>query len=110
MNERKLMLACFFIVIAIIAWGDITNCSGTDKLPWPPRLVLTALVFGMLDLFSGLLGPIAPLFGIGFVIAAIVNKQFTHTDCNARTALSTAQPSDFLAAFGTGGGNGLQVD
>ena len=63
---------------------------------------MTAIVFGMLDLLSGLLGTVAPLVGIGFVLAAIVNNKFTHTDCNARMALSTPQPSDVTAAFTQG--------
>lgn len=93
MNDRRLFVGCFVVVLIVIAWGDITQCSGNDRLPWPPRIIMTAVVFGMLDLLSGVLGDVAPLVGVGLVLAALVNNKFTHTDCNARLAKSTPQPA-----------------
>lgn len=108
-NERRLFLGMFFVVLAIIAWGDVTNCSGLNRLPWPPRIVMTAIVFGMLDLLSGILGTVAPLVGVGFVIAAVINKEFTHTDCDKRLAAGTQQPSAVLDAFNQSGSTGVMA-
>lgn len=92
MRTRKLFIACFAIVIILISWRDIADCK---ELPWPPRFVATAIVFGLLDLASGLLGEVAPLVAVGIVVAALVNNTFATPDCFARLAYSTEQPASY---------------
>lgn len=101
MNIRHLYIISFAVVLGIIAWGDISDCK---SLPWPPRIVATGVVFGMLDLSSDLLGDVAPLVAVGIVLAAIVNKQFTKADCQARLAAATSQPADLQSLQGAGDG------
>jgi len=100
MNLRHLYTISFAVVLAIIAWGDITECK---ELPWPPRIIATGIVFGMLDLSSDLLGDVAPLVAVGIVLAAIVNQNFSKADCAKRLSYSTSQPADLQNLQGAQG-------
>jgi hypothetical protein len=100
MNIRHLYVVSFAVVLGIIAWGDISQCK---ELPWPPRIVATGIVFGMLDLSSDLLGDIAPLVAVGIVLAAIVNNNFSKADCAKRLSYATSQPADLQNLQGTQG-------
>lgn len=91
-NTRKLFVVCFILTLSVITWGDLTKCK---QLPWPPRFIATGLMFGILDMASGVLGEIAPMVGVGIVIAALLSDSFTSPDCNARLAASTVQPSEY---------------
>lgn len=91
-DHRKLFVACFAVVIGIITWGDISTCH---EMPFPPRIVATGLVFGLLDIASSFLGDVAPLIGVGIVIAAIINKSFRQPNCNERLAAATTQPPSY---------------
>jgi hypothetical protein len=65
------MLSGFVIAAGIITWQEIHNCH---TLPWPPRYVGAAIVFGTLDLLSPVISPeLAGLIGFGIVIAFIIN-------------------------------------
>lgn len=70
MNGRGLYLLAFLIVLGLISYNDITKCK---QLPWPPRIVATAIAFGVLDLFSIVSGDLAAVIAIGFVLALVAN-------------------------------------
>lgn len=90
MKVKHLYVTSFFVVLAIISYGDVTECG---DMPFPPRFVAAGITFGTLAMASGLIGPAAPLVAIGFVIAAILNKNFRAPDCQARLAAATASPA-----------------
>jgi hypothetical protein len=69
MNTRRLNLYAFLIAISIITYGHVKRCR---ELPWPPQYIYTALVFGLLDIFSIFNEEIAGVTSIGFVIAITV--------------------------------------
>jgi cell wall-associated NlpC family hydrolase len=89
MKLKHLYVTCFFVVLGIISYGDVTECG---DMPFPPRFVATGITFGTLAMASGFIGPAAPLVAIGFVIAAILNKNFRAPDCEARLAAATSNP------------------
>lgn len=89
MNQKHFFLVGWVIVVGMIAYGDISKCK---QLPWPPRIVAAALVFGLLDLFSALSEELAGIVAIGIVIAAVVNKGFAATCDHAE---ATAQPASY---------------
>lgn len=120
-NPRRLFLAMFALVILLISYNDIVGCrqqTGSPDLPFPPRFVATGIVFGMLDILSGILGDIAPLVGGGFVLAMLIctacpqgqckqcNMMLTRSDCQARLAHSTSQPSEAVLLGASTGGTG----
>ena len=94
MNSNRLYLAAFFVVVLIISWSYIMTCR---EPPWPPRLVGAGIVFGMLDLTTGIVGDAAPIMAVGFVLAFLVNHMFRKIDCQAHLALGTAQPPVYQA-------------
>lgn len=89
MNMKHGMIAGWAITVGMIVYGDITTCK---TIPWPPRIVAAALVFGMLDIFSVISEELAGVVAIGIVLAAIVNKGFA-TNCNH--AGGTVQPASY---------------
>jgi cell wall-associated NlpC family hydrolase len=107
MQVKHLYVTSFVVVLGIISYGDITECH---DMPFPPRFVATGITFGTLAMASGVIGPAAPLVAIGFVVAAILNKNFRAPDCQARLAAATASPMSMQylgnAPTGSSGGNG----
>jgi len=95
MNLRNAYLAAFALAVIIIAYYDVHTCH---RLPWPPRIILTGLVFAMLDLFSLVSQELAGVIAVGVVLALIVNKGFVCTDpkkcCGVFTTAATAHPTD----------------
>jgi hypothetical protein len=83
------MVAGFVITLAIISYSEVSRCK---QLPWPPRIIGTGLVFGLLDLFSFVSEELAGVVAIGIVLAAIVNKGFV-TNCSHTEAGTTQPPS-----------------
>lgn len=83
------MIAGFVITVGMITYGDVSKCK---TLPWPPRFVAAAIVFGMLDLFSAVNEELPGVIAIGIVLAAIVNKGFA---ASCEHAGSTAQPASY---------------
>lgn len=63
----------FVITVSTITWYEIQNCQ---RLPFPSRIVMTGLVFGLVDLLSMINPELGGVVGIGIVLAAIVNKGF----------------------------------
>lgn len=95
MNARHLFVGAFVVTTGMIVYDEFRNCK---ELPWPPRFVGTALVFGLLDLFSGLNEELPGVMAIGIVIAQVVqtlqhNKQGFSTNC--QHAEATAQPVSY---------------
>lgn len=97
MNARHGFLAGWAITIGTITYFDIKDCH---DLPWPPRFIASAIVFGMIDLFATVNAELAGIIAIGIVLAALVNKGFT-SDCTHTNA--TVQTSQFDSLQGQGG-------
>ena len=74
MNSRGIILGSFAISLGIICYLEIAKCK---EAPWPPRIIGTGIVFGMIDLFSLISEELASVFAIGFVLAAVVSKGFS---------------------------------
>lgn len=91
MNPKHMFLAGFAITVGMITYGDVSKCH---DVPWPPRIVATALVFGLLDLFSVVSEELAGVVAIGVVLASIVNKGFA-SDC--QHAGATIQPASYTS-------------
>jgi hypothetical protein len=89
MNFQHAYLIAFAISVAIISYEDMTQCH---RLPWPPRIIKTGLVFALLDVFSIVNEELAGVIAIGIVLAFIVNKGFV-ADCGNILAKATTQPS-----------------
>ena len=89
MNFQHLYLMAFVISVAVISYEDLHTCS---RLPWPPRIVKTGIVFAILDVFSGINAELGAVLAIGIVLAILVNKGFVG-DCGNILADATAQPS-----------------
>jgi hypothetical protein len=84
-----MFIAAFVVCAGMITYGDISQCK---EMPWPPRIVAAALVFGLLDLFSGVAEELTGVIAIGIAIAAIVNKGFASS---CEHAEATSQPSSY---------------
>ena len=97
MNVRHAYVAGFALTIGTITYYDVKTCK---TLPWPPRIVASALVFGILDLFSILSPELAGIVAIGIVLASLVNKGFTS---NCDHAQATTQAYEFQTIKGQGG-------
>jgi len=95
MNVRNAYLVAFALAIIIIAYYDVHTCH---RLPWPPRIIMTGLVFAMLDLLSLANQELAGVIAVGIVLALIVNKGFVCTDpkkcCTVFTTAATGQTTD----------------
>lgn len=104
MNSRHAFIGCFIVVCLMITWQELKNCHA---LPFPTRLIATGVVFGLLDIASGLLGSVALVVGVGYTVAIAIctvapNKTCTlrlntTSDCNAYLASATSQPSSYQA-------------
>jgi membrane protein CcdC involved in cytochrome C biogenesis len=93
MNKNHLMVGGFIITVGMISYYEIKNCH---TIPWPPRIVATGIVFGMIDLFSIFSPELAGVIAVGFILAAIVNKGFnTSGDCQHSEA--TIAPASYDA-------------
>lgn len=92
MNTKHFFLYGFLITIGMISYGDVRYCQ---QMPWPPRFIAAGLVFGILDLVSGLFSEeVMGLVALGIVLAAIVSGGF-HSDCSRTGAVTTAQAINF---------------
>lgn len=89
MTSKNASLFAFVACVAAIFYFDLKKCH---DLPWPPRLIMTGLVFGLLDLFSFVSEELSTVMTVGFVIALFVNKAFVG-DCSHQE-LGTAQVKD----------------
>lgn len=83
MNPRILYLGGFVITAGYISYQEIRHCG---ELPWPPRIIATGFVFGMLELFSGFSPELSGIIALGFGLAMIVN-----TRLQANTTLCAAE-------------------
>lgn len=90
MNRQHLYMAAFVVTLGIITVFEVKDCH---DLPWPPRIVATAIVFGMLDLFSILAPELAGVVTIGIVLGALVNKGFS-ASCDHHQATLQAYSTD----------------
>lgn len=90
MNPQLMFVGGFVITAGMIAYWDIHDCH---ELPWPPRIVATGLVFGMLDLFSIFSQELAGVTAIGFMLAMIVNSKI-HSACKITKPRCGSQASD----------------
>jgi hypothetical protein len=55
--------------LAIVTWSEIKFCH---DMPWPPRLVGTGIVYGMIDVIGILSDPLANVFAIGFTVVLLM--------------------------------------
>lgn len=91
MNPQFMFIGGFVITAGMISYWDIHDCH---ELPWPPRIVATGLVFGMLDLFSLASPELSGIMAIGFMLAMIVNSKI-HSVCQTTKPCQCAsQASD----------------
>jgi len=90
MNLNHLYMIAFALATAIIVYEDVRHCH---RLPWPPRIIFTGLVFAMLDLLSIVSQELASVIAIGVVLAIFVNKGFV-ANCQVFQAKSTTQTTD----------------
>jgi|SRR5215469_14273912 len=89
----------FAITLGVICYMEISKCK---EAPWPPRIIGTGIVFGMIDLASMINDELAAVFAIGFVLAALVSKGFSPS-CGCaqgqtppcKHPCATAQPSSY---------------
>lgn len=63
---QHIYLGAWIVVSAMIAYQDIHHCH---DLPWPPRFIYAAIVFGMLDIAGGFIPELAALMAGGMVLA-----------------------------------------
>lgn len=62
----------FLIVVGIITWREIVDCH---TLPWPPRYLDAAIVFGILDIGGSVLGDdLTNIVAMGLVLAMLVRE------------------------------------
>lgn len=102
----------YAVSLGIITWDEVKTCH---NLPWPPRFVGAAIVFGMIDIVGALNEELANIFAIGFVAALLIKSipgreslttQQLYTKCNH--AGGTAQPSSMSELTGSLPENTLQ--
>jgi hypothetical protein len=97
MTQKHTFLGAYALTIAIIIYFDWTKCKG---LPWPPRIIGTGLVFGMLRLLAIASEELATILAIGMVLAQLLNKGFVgncHYNCP-----SSDQPGGIGGGFDIG--------
>lgn len=92
MNPRLMFIGGFVITAGMISYWDIHDCH---ELPWPPRIVATGFVFGMLDLFAVVNPELAGVLAIGFMLAMIVNTKI-HSACKITKPQCGSQASDLV--------------
>lgn len=92
MSGRHLYLWAFLIAAGTISYYDLKKCK---MLPWPPRLIKTGLVFGILDLVSIFNEEIAGVTAIGLVIATFVQNGWV-SDCEHPQATGQPQKTKFI--------------
>jgi hypothetical protein len=84
------------LAVGIITYQEVKSCH---DLPWPPRFIAAALVFGMLDIFAAFISAqLAGVIAIGLILGLWMNKQFL-TNC---THQGTIQPVSFNSLQGSG--------
>lgn len=89
MNKAHMFVAGWAIVTGIITYQEVKSCH---DLPWPPRFIAAALVFGLLWLFGTFISmELAGIIAVGMVLALWMNKQFL-TNCNHT---GTVQPASY---------------
>ena len=91
----------FAITLGVITYEEITKCK---EPPWPPRIIATGIVFGLLDIFSLVSDELASIMAIGIVAAALVTKGFNpNCGCQGNAtppcprSCATAQPASYHA-------------
>ena len=92
---RRGLLAGFIICVGIITYHDVKQCR---DLPWPPRIIGTGIVFGLLGALQLFSEELAGVMAIGFTLATAVNNGFV-ADCIHNCEVS-AQPNSFKVITG----------
>jgi hypothetical protein len=88
MNTKHLYLTAFLLSIAGITFFSLKDCK---ELPWPPRIIATAIVFALIDIMSFFTEELAGVTAIGIVIAIYVQKGFAQGGCQHNQATGTGQ-------------------
>jgi hypothetical protein len=88
MNYRHFYLMGFVLSAAAISYYQMKECH---RLPWPPRLIHTGMVFVCIDLMSMFNEEVAGIVAIGFVIAIFVKRGWV-ADCSEFQTAATGQP------------------
>jgi hypothetical protein len=88
MNAKHLVLAAFVVTVGVITWHEINTCC---RLPFPSRIVMAGVTFGVIDLITLANSELGGVLGIGVAIAAIVNDGFVH-GCNVPNCQPTKPP------------------
>lgn len=103
MRYRNGFIIGFVIVAGFITWDEVAQCH---ELPWPPRYIGAAIVFGLLYIFTLVSAELAGVMAVGFALATAVQtltpaaKRGSNTNffqANCQHAEGTAQPSSFQA-------------
>ena len=97
MNPRQLVIGGFVITVFMISWTEIRKC---DRLPYPSRIVMTGLTFGLIDLLALVNAELGGVVAVGVVLAAIVNGGFVKTCNKPITCKTTAPPQCGSAILG----------
>lgn len=71
MTFKHTYLIAFMICIGAITYQDVKNCQ---DMPWPPRIIATGIVFGILDLFSIISEELAAVIALGIVLGFGMNS------------------------------------
>jgi len=95
MNFKHLYLAAFVISVGAISYQDLHHCH---RLPWPPRIIKTGIVFALLDIFSALNEELGGVLAIGIMLGVLLNKGFVPDNCGDTMAKATVQPTTMTDA------------
>ena len=91
MKSKHLYLIGWVLTVSAIVYYDMKDCH---RLPWPPRIIHSAIAFGMLDILSVFSEEIAGVMAIGIVIASFVSQGFkADNPCPGTATGATGQPS-----------------
>jgi len=104
MNSKLIIASSFAVTLGVISYMEISKCK---EAPWPPRIIGTGIVFGMISLAALLSEELASVFAVGFVLAALVSKGFS-PNCGCpqgqtppcKHPCATAQPSSYQSLAG----------
>lgn len=92
MQGKHLYMWAFLLAAGAISWYEMKDCH---RLPWPPRLIYTAMTFGALEITAAFSESITGVMAIGIVIALFVNKGFAFSQytgqCKEYTGYATTQ-------------------